>query len=75
MLLICRFIYWLQLHEKFGPIVINMSRVVNDIITIFFTYIIVCMAFSFGLIFLLDEKQQKLEPNSTSTKEGKIGLF
>ena len=59
-----RFVYWLQLHEKFGPIVINMSRVINDIITIAVTYLIICIGFSFGMIILLDEKVVKLTPKA-----------
>ena len=51
-----RFVYWLQFHEKFGPIVINISRVMNDLSTIAITYLIVWLGFSIGLFFLLNER-------------------
>ena len=56
---------WLILIETFGPIVINVSRVINDIVTIAFTYFIVCLAFSFGLIFILDDYQNPISKNVT----------
>ncbi len=48
-----RLMYWLQLNERVGPIVINMARILNDILTIASTYVLVCLAFSAGLIFIL----------------------
>ena len=45
--------YWLQLHEKMGPIVINISRVAKDILTMAGTYLIIVCAFSSGLVFAL----------------------
>jgi hypothetical protein len=50
---------WLILIENFGPIVINMSRVINDIFTMAFTYGILIVAFTFGLVFILDESSMK----------------
>ena len=47
--------YWLMLLEQFGPIVINISRVIHDIFTLIFTYLILVVAFSFGLVFILDD--------------------
>ena len=53
-----RFMYWLQLHEKIGPIVINMTRVARDILTMAGTYIIICVAFSSGLVFALSNHHE-----------------
>ena len=58
-----RFVYWLMLVEKFGPIVINISRVINDIFTLIITYGILVIAFTFGLVFILDDS------SSSSTAE------
>ena len=59
-----RFVYWLQFHEKFGPIVINFSRVINDISTIAITYLIFILGFSLGLMFLLNEGHYKISFSS-----------
>ena len=48
-----RIMYWLQLHEKMGPIVINMNRIVRDILTMAGSYLIICVGFSAGLVFAL----------------------
>ena len=58
---------WLILIENFGPIVINMSRVINDIFTMGFTYLILMTAFTFGLVFVLD--QSSMNGNSTVVVE------
>ena len=46
----------MELHETFGPIVINMSRVINDIMALACTLFIVFVAFSFGMTYILDER-------------------
>ena len=66
-----RFVYWLQFHEKFGPIVMNISRVMNDISTIAITYLIVGLGFSLGLTFLLNEGHFKVGFGHQVTKIGK----
>ena len=60
--------YWLMLLEQFGPIVINISRVIHDIFTLIFTYLILVVAFSFGLVFILDDDSSTKE-NSTVISE------
>ena len=67
-----RSVYWLQFHEKFGPIVINLSRVMNDLTTIAITYLIICMGFSFGLIFVLNESHLKNDLDMTTKFEGNV---
>ena len=66
-----RFVYWLQFHEKFGPIVMNISRVMNDISTIAITYLIVGLGFSLGLTFLLNEGHFKESFGHETIKAGK----
>ena len=48
-----RLIYWLQSHEKVGPVVINIRRVILTISSILGTYIFFIFAFSFGLVFVI----------------------
>ena len=48
-----RLLYWFQLSERFGPVVLNITRVFMDICTILSTYLVTLLAFSFGLVFLL----------------------
>ena len=68
-----RFVYWLQLHETFGPIIINMTRVINDIIALACTLIIVFVAFSCGMTYILDVKIE-VSSNTTSTQKGEMHL-
>ena len=46
-------LYWLQLHPKMGPIVISVSKIVMDVITISSMYVIVLISFSSGIMFIL----------------------
>ena len=46
--------YWFQLHDKIGPIVINVSRCVIDIFTISLSYVLFAMAFTFGIFYVLN---------------------
>ena len=50
-----------MLLERFGPIVINITRVINDIFTVIFTYVVLMIAFSFGLVFILDGSSELLD--------------
>ena len=43
----------MQLSEKIGPVVINVTRCAKDIATIGLAYVIICSSFSFGLVFIL----------------------
>ena len=64
-----RLIYWFQLSEKVGPVVINISRVVTTIFSTICTYAIIVIAFSFGVVFVLanDEySEQAVTFNDTS---------
>ena len=59
-----------MLLEQFGPIVIN----IHDILTLIFTYAILVVAFSFGLVFILDEDFSNIR-NSTGILENGTDLF
>ena len=50
---IIRWIYWLQLSERIGPLVINISRVIMDIFSVAGSYVLIALAFTFGLVFVL----------------------
>ena len=64
-----RLLYWLQLHEKIGPVVINMSRVLVDIFSMVGTYVLVAFAFTSGLVFIISTehytKSKRVLLNST----------
>ena len=64
-----RLLYWLQLHEKIGPVVINMSRVLIDIFSMVGTYVLVAFAFTSGLVFIISTehytKSKRVLLNST----------
>ena len=45
---IIRVIYWFLLHDRIGPVVINMSRAIMDIVTIAMTYAFVLLGFASG---------------------------
>ena len=74
-----RFVYWLMLVERFGPIVINISRVINDIFTLIITYGILVIAFAFGLVFILDDTSHMVTADDGSSyfrpNDGTIGTF
>ena len=68
-LFLYRFLYWMQLDEKIGPNVINVSRCVNDIITIGIAYVIICVAYSCGLVYILKVNRDTHPQNTTDTNE------
>ena len=49
-----------------------MSRVINDIFTMAFTFAILLVAFTFGLVFVLDESDMK--ENSTRAIENNVSI-
>ena len=51
--------------ERFGPIVINITRVMMDIFTLVFTYFILLVAFTFGLVYILDGSSQVVNKDET----------
>ena len=60
------------MHDKIGPIVINVSRVVVDIFTISLSYALFCLAFTFGIVFVLNiehETDSSLSLNSTLSND------
>ena len=50
---ICKLCYWLQLSDKVGPVIINISRVFLDILTMVSTFTIVIVSFSFTVTYIL----------------------
>ena len=68
-----------MLVERFGPIVINISRVINDIFTLIITYGILVIAFAFGLVFILDDTSHMVTADEGSSyfrpNDGTIGTF
>lgn len=54
-----RLMYWFQLHDTIGPVVINMSRVTMDVFTIGGSYFMIAMAFASGLVFIFSTETYK----------------
>jgi len=63
---IIRVIYWFLLHDTIGPVVINMSRAILDILTIAITFAFVLFAFASGMVFLVAERNKYLTHTNTS---------
>ena len=63
---IIRVIYWFLLHDTIGPVVINMSRAILDILTITITFAFVLIAFSTGMVFLVAERNKYLTHTNTT---------
>ncbi len=73
-----RLIYWFQLNEKVGPVIINMSRVIVDIFSIVGTYLLIAISFTSGLVFILtSENYHKRYAllNSTSVEDEGIEQY
>jgi hypothetical protein len=64
--------YWFQLHDKIGPIVINVSRCVVDIFTISLTYVLFCMAFTFGIVYVLNIDHKDVIEDDKTKNESEI---
>ena len=50
---LARIIYWFQLSGRLGPIVINITRIVPDIISIIITFLIILFAFGIGIFYFV----------------------
>ena len=44
--------YWLQLTERIGPVIISISRVMNDIFTISINYLLILVTFSMCIFYV-----------------------
>ena len=64
-----RLMYWFQLHDKIGPIVINVSRCVIDIFTISLSYVLFAMAFTFGIFYVLNIEHKDLIEKDVSNDD------
>ena len=45
-----RCLYWFQLHDRFGPIVINFTKVIFDLLTFVLIYLTVWLSFALSLV-------------------------
>ena len=68
-----KLMYWFQLHDKVGPIVLNVSRVMTDIVTIFFVYIVTIVAYTVGLV-LVDKSVKMSNTSATHVNASEFGL-
>ena len=44
--------YWVQFHYKMGPVAINISRILLDVVTMAVIFMLINFAFSVGLAFV-----------------------
>jgi len=49
-LAITRLLYWFQLHDRVGPIVINLSRVVTDVLTFLTFFFVLVSAYTIAMV-------------------------
>ena len=47
-----RVLYWFQVSETFGPVVLNITRVFTDLFTVLSTYLVCLIAFSISITYL-----------------------
>ena len=47
-----RVLYWFQISETFGPVVLNITRVFTDLFTVMSTYLVWLIAFSISITYL-----------------------
>ena len=45
-----RLLYWVQLHDRMGPIIIQLSRVIIDVIAFIFVLVILLLSFTMALV-------------------------
>ena len=45
-----RCLYWLQLHDRMGPIIIQLSRVIIDVIAFIFVLVVLLLSFTMALV-------------------------
>jgi len=50
LLAITRLLYWFQLHDRVGPIVINLSRVVTDVLTFITFFAVLVLAYTTAMV-------------------------
>lgn len=61
-----RLFYWCQLHDRIGPIVINLSKVIMDLATFTTIFLIMIMSFSIAIV-PLKVKNLAIYPGHNST--------
>ena len=65
-------LYWLQLHRKMGPIIIQLAHIVAEVGTVLAIWSIVYQAFVFGLFFLMFGSMKEFTLESSSQAYGYI---
>jgi hypothetical protein len=50
---VLKLLYWMQMHDRVGPVVINISKVVIDILTMVGILALMLLGFGFGFTFIL----------------------
>ena len=67
-----RVLYWFQISETFGPVVLNITRVFTDLFTVMSTYLLWLIAFSISITYLTstDPNLQTVRRVNSQEEEG-----
>ena len=68
-------LYWLQLHKKMGPIIIQLAHIVTEVGTVLAIWIIVQQAFCFGLFFIMFGSMKEFTLDNFSLAYGSINYM
>ena len=64
-----RILYWFQISETFGPVVLNITRVFTDLFTVMSTYLVWLIAFSISITYLISTDSNLREVSSDSNQQ------
>ena len=64
-----RILYWFQISETFGPVVLNITRVFTDLFTVMSTYLVWLIAFSISITYLTSTDSNLREVSSDSNQD------
>ena len=48
---------FLRFHRGIGPVIINLSRLYLDLVSMAFVFIFITIAWTFGLVYILNHKE------------------
>ena len=69
-------LYWLQLHRKMGPIIIQISHIIPEFGTIILIWFVVLQGFVFGLFFMMFGSMESFsEEDSRSTYKALVAML
>ncbi len=67
-----RLLYFMQMHDRLGPIIINLSRVMLDIMTMLTVYVLMVLAFSTAFVYMLSSEKYVSSSDAASVNKTEI---